>query len=291
MIILLWRLINFLYIFNQYYANTISKEEIRIMKAIILVAGYASRLYPLTLNTPKALLTLGGDTLLDLLMDKLHELDNIDEVVLVSNDKFYNTFCNWANDYNGKFKITVLNDGTTSNETRRGAIGDIQFAIDELKIDDEIMVLVSDNYITFSFKPFYDFYRQHGNNAILCKTFPDDQLEYLANNFAVVNLDENSQVNYMKEKPGGTPVSNMGAYATYFYSKETVPLFKQYLEEGNNKDAPGNFPAWLYKHAPVYAYKCKENEICEDIGTKDVYYALDAKITEEKQRQEDNISM
>ena len=126
------------------------------MKAIVLVAGYASRLYPLTLNTPKALLTLNNITLLDYLMEKVSELDVIDEVILVSNQKFYKNFIEWKKTYTGNKKITILNDGTTTNENRLGAIGDTEFAIQKLNIDDEIMLLVSDNYFTFSLKDFYN---------------------------------------------------------------------------------------------------------------------------------------
>ena len=104
------------------------------MKAIVLVAGYAVRLYPLTENKPKALLTLNNKTLLDYLMDKVEEVDVIDEVILVSNEKFYDQFVEWSNTYIGSKKITVLNDGTSTNDTRLGAIGDTQFAIDQLNI-------------------------------------------------------------------------------------------------------------------------------------------------------------
>ena len=245
------------------------------MKAIVLVAGYASRLYPLTLNTPKALLTLNGTTLLDFLMNKVDEVDAIDEVVLVSNEKFYNNFVEWSNNYKGRFKITVLNDGTTTNETRLGAIGDMQFAIDQLKIDDEIMVLVSDNYFTFSLKSFYDFYKEKNDDCILVTEFED--LEYLGKNFACVNVDENNRVTYMVEKPGGIPNTNIGAYASYIYTKDTVKMIKQYLDEGNNKDAPGRFPAWLYSRKALYAYPF-EGE-CYDIGTIEVYNELNEKFS------------
>ncbi len=245
------------------------------MKAIVLVAGYASRLYPLTLNTPKALLTLNNITLLDFLMGKVEEIDVIDEVILVSNDKFYHNFIEWKDTYTGSKKITILNDGTTSNETRLGAIGDIQYAIDKLNIDDEIMVLVSDNYFTFSLKDFYNFYKEIQSDCIIVTEFED--LEYLGKNFACVKLDENNRIVGMVEKPGGIPDTNIGAYASYIYKKDTVKMIKQYLDEGNNKDAPGNFPAWLYTRKPVYAYSF-EGE-CYDIGTIEVYNKLNNELS------------
>ncbi len=248
------------------------------MKAIVLVAGYASRLYPLTLNTPKALLTLNGITLLDYLMEKVEEVDVIDEVILVSNDKFYKNFVEWKETYLGRLKITVLNDGTKTNETRLGAIGDTNFAIEKLNIDEEIMLLVSDNYFTFSLKDFYDFYLEKQSDCILVTEIED--LEYLAKNFAVVNLNKDGQVTKMVEKPGGIPDSNIGAYASYIYTKDSVRMIKEYLNQGNNKDAPGNFPSWLYTKKPVFAYQFKGE--CYDIGTIDVYNKLNDKLTNNK---------
>jgi len=245
------------------------------MKAIVLVAGYASRLYPLTLNKPKALLTLNHTTLLDFLVKKITYIDDINEVILVSNHKFYDQFEDWKAGYKGKLKITVLDDGTSTNETRLGAIGDLQFAIEKLNIDDDIMLLVSDNYFTFSLKDFYDFHKQKGTDCILVTTF--DDLEYLGKNFGVVNVDSDGKVLKMVEKPGGIPDSNIGAYASYIYKKDTVKMVKQYLDEGNNKDAPGNFPSWLCSRKPVYAYSFKGN--CYDIGTIDVYNSLNKQLT------------
>ena len=246
-----------------------------IMKAIVLVAGYASRLYPLTLNKPKALLTLNKTTLLDFLVKKISFIDEIDDVILVSNHKFYEHFENWKASYKGRLNITVLDDGTSTNETRLGAIGDLQFALDTLNIDDDIMLLVSDNYFTFSLKDFYDYYLEKDSDCILVTKF--DDLEYLGRHFACVNVDNNDKVIKMVEKPGGIPDTNIGAYASYIYKKDTVRMVKQYLSEGNNKDAPGHFPAWLCSRKPVHAYSFKGK--CYDIGTIDVYNSLNAELT------------
>lgn len=245
------------------------------MKAIVLVAGYASRLYPLTLNTPKALLTLNNVTLLDYLMEKVSELDVIDEVILVSNQKFYQNFIDWKKTYTGNKKITILNDGTTTNENRLGAIGDTEFAIQKLNIDDEIMLLVSDNYFTFSLKDFYNFYLEKKSDCILVTEFED--LEYLGKHFACVKVNEQNQITSMVEKPGGIPDTNIGAYASYIYTKESVRMIKEYLEQGNNKDAPGNFPSWLYTRKPVFAYPFQGE--CYDIGTIEVYNSLNEKLS------------
>ncbi len=239
------------------------------MKVIVLVAGYATRLYPLTLNTPKALLKIGEDTMLDFVMKKLTKVPEVDEVYLISNDKFSQTFQNWADNANYAFNIRVLNDGTNTNETRLGAIGDIQFVLENTNIDDDLTVLVSDNYFTFELSDFYNYYRNKQRDVVLGTKFED--LEYLSKHFGVAVIDEDDRVLDMVEKPGRV-ISDTGLYASYIFKKETLPMFKVYLDEGNSPDAPGNFIAWLHKRKPVYCYRF-EGE-CYDIGTIDMYNTL-----------------
>ena len=245
------------------------------MKALILAAGYATRLYPLTENFPKPLLKVQQVSIIDRLLSSLEEISFIDEYIVVSNHKFFGSFVDWKNSYRGKLKVTVIDDGTTTNETRLGAIGDFDFAIKKLNIDDEVMLLVSDNYFTFSLKDFYNFYLEKKSDCILVTEFED--LEYLGKNFACVKLDKNRQITNMVEKPGGIPDTNIGAYASYIYTKESVRMIKEYIESGNNKDAPGNFPSWLYTRKPVFAYSF-EGE-CYDIGTFEVYNKLNEKLS------------
>lgn len=252
------------------------------MKAIILCAGYATRLYPLTENQPKGLLPLNGKPIIEYLAEKIEKIDVVDEIILISNHKFYQNFLDWANAYTPtrSIKLTVLDDGTTSNEDRLGAIGDIQFTIDALDIDDELIIYASDNYFTFELTDFYNFYREKNADCVLASEFED--VEFLAKNFAVGWLDENNKILDIKEKPGGVPNSNVGIWAGYFYTRETVKMFKQYLNEGNSKDSPGNFPVWLHKIKDVFAFVF-EGE-CFDIGTKEVYYALDERLEKENKK-------
>ena len=244
------------------------------MKAVVLVAGYATRLYPLTENQPKGLLKLNNKTILDYLFEKLEKVDAVDQAILVSNDKFYTHFTGWANNYTGNLKIDVINDKTTSNEDRLGALGDLQLAIDTFNIQDEIMVLVSDNYFTYELTDFYDFYKQKNTDCVIGSKFED--LEYLGKNFGVAVLDENGKVLDMEEKPG-IPKSNVGIWASYIYTKDSVALLKEYLAQGNKKDAPGNYPSWLYKRKPIHAF-IFEGE-CYDIGTIEVYNQLNEKLS------------
>lgn len=239
------------------------------MKVIVLVAGFATRLYPITEKTPKALLTVGKKTLLDYLFDKLEKIDDITEAILISNEVFYENFTQWKNNYKGWIPVKVLNDGATSNETRLGAIGDMQYVIDECKIDEDLMVLASDHYFQFDLKEFYDFFKAKDADCVAGKVFED--IEYIRNRFGVAVLDKDGKIIEMIEKPSDPP-SNFVAFAFYLYKKETVPMIKQYLDEGNKKDSPGNFPSWLHKKKDMFAFELKGE--CVDIGTISDYEAI-----------------
>lgn len=231
------------------------------MKAIILVAGYATRLYPLTKDTPKPLLSVGGKPIIDYIVEQINKVSVVDEIFVVSNHKFASHFEKWANEKNNVKPITVLDDGTSTEETRRGAIGDIYYTITEKNIDDDIVIIAGDNLFTYDLKENYDYFVEKGDDCVCVKQFDDAEM---IKQLGVVLLDENNRVVDFEEKPEN-PKSDKASFATYFYKKETVPLFKTYLDEGNKKDAPGNFLAWLYKKKPVYAYVM--NGECYDIGT------------------------
>ncbi len=239
------------------------------MKAIILAAGYATRLYPLTLNQPKALLPIAGKPIIDYIVDEIETISVIDELIVISNEKFFPHFTDWKNTRQTRLTITVLNDRTTDDSNKLGAVGDIQFAIDELSIDDEILVMAGDNIFTFALRDFYDEYKSKDCDMILVKEINEvEELRRMAN----VTLDSCGKVTDMEEKPQN-PKSNIAAFASYIYKKDTVKMIKQYLDEGNNPDAPGFFPSWLYKQKDVYAYKF-EGE-CYDIGTPKSYKEVD----------------
>ena len=231
------------------------------MKAIILVAGYATRLYPLTKDKPKALLPINGKPILDYIMEEVNTIDAIDEVYVVSNHKFYDHFSQWAAGYRGKKPVIVIDDGTTTEENRRGGIGDIQYAIEQQSIDDDVAVIAGDNFFTFKLKEYYDFYRAKGMDCVCAKRL--DDVEQLRQ-FAVATADEAGRIQELVEKPQ-EPQSNLAVFATYFYTSDTVRLFKQYLMEGNKPDAPGYFVQWLYTRKPVFIYEM--NGDCFDIGT------------------------
>jgi glucose-1-phosphate thymidylyltransferase len=235
------------------------------LKAIILAAGYATRMYPLTENQPKALLPLKGKIMLDYIVEQINKISCIDAIYVVTNTKFYKNFLDWSKVAPTSLPIEVLDDGTSSNETRLGAIGDIQFTIEQKNIDDELFIVAGDNYFTYDLQEQYEVFKNTGCDTIAGKELDDiEQLKA----FAVAKLDHNGKVLELVEKPP-EPQSNTAIFATYFYRKDTTPMFKQYLDEGNNPDPPGGFPQWLYKLRDIYAYTM--NGDCYDIGTLEMY--------------------
>ena len=241
------------------------------MKAIVLCAGYATRLGKLTENTPKPLLKVQNKALIDLLIENLEDIDDVNEIVIVSNAKFYNHFLEWAKEAKSSKKITVLNDGSTNNDNRLGAIGDIKFALTKRNIKEDIMVLAGDNWFDFKLKNFYDEYKSNGNcNMILGSKTKD--LSILCSH-GVAILDENHRVISMEEKPQN-PKGNFAVGPFYIYNKDAVKLIDEYLKSGNSKDAPGNLPSWLCQKTDVYAWDVSPAHRI-DIGTVEVYENID----------------
>lgn len=231
------------------------------MKCILLCAGYATRLFPLTKNFPKALLEVGGKPLLNHIVDEVNEIEDVDEIYLVTNAKYTKHFEKWAEELNNIKKIEIINDNTLSNEDRLGAIGDILFTIKQKNIKDDVIAVAGDNLFDFKLKDFVNYSKEKNAPAICVKEHEwNDELK----RFGIAELDENNKVIGFEEKPSN-PKSNCAAYAEYIYPKETLKLFDKYIEEGNEPDAPGNFINFLYKETPVYAFKF--DGVCYDIGT------------------------
>ena len=238
------------------------------MKAIILAAGYATRMYPLTKDRPKALLPIGGKVMLDYLMDEIATIGEIDTAYIVTNSRFADQFVAWAQKAAGcypRLKLDVLDDGTDSNENRLGALGDIRFVLEHRRVDDDLLVAASDNFFTFPLRDMVDDFYAHERDTLLGQHL--GWVEDLKR-FAVATLDENNRVAALVEKPQEPP-TDIGIFALYLYKRDTVPLIHRYLDEGNPPDAPGHFPEWLYKRKEVGVYLF-EGE-CVDIGTPQAY--------------------
>jgi glucose-1-phosphate thymidylyltransferase len=244
-------------------------ERVNYMKAIILGAGYATRLYPLTKSMPKALLKIKGETILNHILKKVEEIKQINEIIIVTNQKFYKDFLAWKKQYKGKLPVDIINDLTTSNENRLGAIADIELTIKTKKINEDALIVASDNYFDFDLVEIYNHYRKQNADLIIGSIASKEILEQ--RKYGVAQLNKDNKVISFEEKPTN-PKSNIIVHALYLYKKETIPLFKQYLDEGNPKDAPGNFITWLHKKKPLYCYKAQGT--CYDIGTIDIYNEL-----------------
>jgi glucose-1-phosphate thymidylyltransferase len=244
------------------------------MKALILAAGYATRLYPLTADTPKALLPLGDKPMLDYLMESLVSIPQLEGVHLVTNHRFAAQFEAWAEQAQARYGALtprIWDDGTTSNENRLGAIGDMDFVIEKAGIKEDLLVAVSDNFFTFDLNDFYRAFVQSGQDAVCAQPMDDGEM---IKSFAVASLDERGTIVEMEEKPAH-PKSNLAVYGLYLYRRDTLPLIKRYLREGNSPDSQGHFPAWLYKLRPVHAYLFPGE--CVDIGTVETYQAVNSR--------------
>jgi len=219
------------------------------VKAILLCAGYATRLRPLTENIPKPLLPLAGRPMLDWLMDRVEELDDVDEVHVVTNHRFAGEFERWAG---GRPGIRVHDDGTTTNEDRLGAVGDIAFTIERAGLDDDLIVIAGDNLFDYSLAAYAGWWRGKGAaSAVAVKDVGDVRL---AAQYAVVELDADDRIVSLVEKPP-EPASTLAATATYLFDRAHVPLVGRYLDEGNAPDFSGAFLEWLVPRQPVYGYR------------------------------------
>ena len=240
------------------------------MKSIVLAAGYATRLYPLTENFPKPLLEVAGKSILDWLLDDIDTIDEIDEHIIISNHKFAHHFENWKKTCKLTKPVTIIDDGSMSNETRLGAVKDIQFAIDTLSIDDDILIVAGDNMLDFSFKSFVDLFHEKNAAVVMCDY--TEKVEDLRRS-GVMIPDENFRVVSMEEKPA-EPKSNWCVGPFYIYKKDELHLIKQGIEDGCGTDAPGSFVCYLCEKTDVYALKIPGKRY--DIGTLESYEEVKA---------------
>jgi glucose-1-phosphate thymidylyltransferase len=235
------------------------------MKCILLAAGYATRLYPLTKDKPKSLLKVGDITILEHILNKIKVVDSIDEIYIVTNDLFFDIFNEWVNEFNYTKPIKVINDYTNTNDNRLGAIADLQLVLDKESITEDILVMAGDNLFDFDLRDFISYYNSINHDCITCHTL--ENIEELKRT-GVIEMDNTGKVIFFEEKPK-TPKSDLAVPPFYIYKATTLKLIKHYLEEGNNPDAPGNFIPWLIKNKAVYAFKFEGERY--DIGTFESY--------------------
>ena len=239
------------------------------MKCLILAAGYATRLYPLTENFPKPLLKVKDKAIIDWLIDDASNIKAINEFIIVSNHKYINHFEEWKK--TRKEKITIIDDGTISNETRLGAVADINLAIEKLKIDEDLLVMAGDNVLDFSIGKFIEYYKIKEKSCMMSYYEKDLNRIKKASN---LSLDENNRIIKMVEKPE-KPVSNLCGTAFYIYCKNDVSKVKEAINDGCSIDAPGSFISYLCKKTDVYAYMMPGSRY--DIGNLESYEQVNAK--------------
>jgi glucose-1-phosphate thymidylyltransferase len=217
------------------------------MKLLVLAAGYATRLYPLTRDRPKALLPVGGRPMADWLLEHLEPI-GFDAKYLVTNARFADQFGEWAE---GK-EVTVVDDGTTSDDDRLGAIGDIGFVIEREGIDDDLVVVAGDNLFSEPLDDFGRVARELGAPLLAIHDVGD--LELVRGRYNSIEVDAHGRITYFEEKPE-EPRSTLSGIALYFYPRDTLPLIREYLAGGNNPDQPGRLVQWLYPRVDVYTWQ------------------------------------
>lgn len=235
------------------------------MKNIVIAAGYATRLGELTKNFPKPLLQIGDSTILGRMLDDIDAIPEIDEHIIITNHKFAAIFEEWAAKQHYTKPITIVDDGTESNETRLGAVCDLLYAIEKLQIDDDLLVVAADNILFFSFQEFVDFALEKQTSCIMCHEQPS--IEKLQRT-GVVALDEAMKVLNMEEKPQ-QPKSHWAVPPFYIYLKKDLELVRRSVENGCGKDAPGNLAHYMVDTTTMHAWPMSAGRF--DIGSLDTY--------------------
>ena len=236
------------------------------MKNIVIAAGYATRLGELTKNFPKPLLKIGENTILGRMLDDIDRIPEIDEHIIITNHKFAGIFEEWAGKLHYSKPVSIVDDGTETNDTRLGAVCDLLFAMKKLDINDDLLVVAADNLLFFSFQEFVDFARAKNTSCIMCHEQPS--MEKLQRT-GVVELDENNRVLGMEEKPL-EPKSHWAVPPFYIYLKMDLDLVRRSIENGCGKDAPGNLAHYMVEHTTMHAWPMSAGRF--DIGSLDTYY-------------------
>ncbi len=232
------------------------------MKCIILAAGYATRLYPLTENQPKALLAVGEKTILSHIMDKVEQLEEIDEVFIVTNDRFLKNFQSWQKTYKPKKATHIISNGTKTNEERLGAVRDMHFAVQHKNIYNDVLLIAGDNLFEFSLKQFVDFFREKNASAIALYNIKDKSKA--AKKLGVAVIDNNNRITDFEEKPA-QPKSSLAATCCYLLKRESLRKLQEYIHAGRKSDHPGDFIGWLGQQEMLYGFAFTESWF--DIGS------------------------
>jgi len=235
------------------------------MNVIILAAGYATRLYPLTLNRPKPLLPVAGKPMIEYVLDNIAPIGGIERVFVVTNARFADQFQAWANGYRtATLRFTIVNDGSTDDSNKLGAIGDIHFVLTNQRLDTDLIVVAGDNLFSQPLDGFGRFCRE--KCAPVLGVYDVGSLEQVRK-YNAIATDAEGRITFFQEKPTQQPTSTLTGIALYYYPKATLSLIRQYVAEGNNADQPGRLIQWLYPRVPVYTWRVPG--LWFDIGSKE----------------------
>ena len=244
------------------------------MKALLLAAGYATRLYPLTLDRPKALLPVGSRPIIDYILQNIRQVKEIDEVFVVTNHKFFSHFADWARIRDSLIDIKIIDDGTVSNDDRLGAIGDINFVVRQQGFKDDLLVVGADNIFQDRLADFVKFSKRAN-----CVGLYDLGDKRLASKYGIVSIDKEGRIIDFKEKPE-KPASTLISTCIYYFPSEKLALFQRYLsDKGSCKDASGNYIKWLSDNDSVYGYLLSGKWY--DIGDLESYKKADEDFSRE----------
>lgn len=236
------------------------------MNVLILAAGYATRLYPLTLTQPKPLLPVAGKPMIEYVLDNLAPIEGIDQVFVVTNAKFAGHFQQWADAYNTgprRFRFKIINDGSTDDSNKLGAIGDMHLVLTREQLADDLIVVAGDNLFNQGLGDFGAFCRK--KDAPVLAVYDVGNLEEIRK-YNSISIAEDGRITYFEEKPAN-PTSTLTGIALYYYPRASLPLIRQYVAEGNNPDQPGRLVQWLYTRTPVYTWRVPG--LWYDIGSKE----------------------
>jgi len=215
------------------------------MKAVILAAGYATRMYPLTEDFPKPLLEIKGKPIISYLTDKLEQLQDINDVIVITNHKFYDRFVNWEQGLTTRLNIKIVDDGSTSNENRLGAIGDLNLVLQQEGVQDDVFVLGADNLLDDSLEGMVKTFQQYGQITISAYDVKD--IEKIRNRSSSILFDDQQKLTFFKEKPE-EPRSTLISPPFYIYPKQELALVAEYLKQSDKPDAPGYLVEWLLQN-------------------------------------------
>lgn len=242
------------------------------MKVLILCAGYATRMYPLTKDRPKALLSVAGKPVIEYIIKNFEKIPAIDTVYIITNAKYAVHFQKWKSAFSSNKDMRILSDNTTSNDTRLGAIGDIQFAIEEAPIDDDLLIAAGDNLCTFDINDFIQFFEKRGISVAVHNMQDKQELT----KYNQVKLDDRCRLISFEEKPH-KPRYTLAAICMYMFPREKLHFIDEYLHEGNNPDEPGRLIQWLYKREDVFGYEFSGKWY--DIGNLEQYRRVNQECT------------